>query len=161
MTSIVEQHFRENQGKLLNSVSRKVGGISNAEDVLQNTVLKALQHIDKYNSDRPFGNWFGIILHNEARNYNIVEARKGAVMVSEDDASIELGTPMPPHEDSKTFDLLVSKERGSHKVILKLFFKSRYKVAEIAGLLSLKYAKVNSIIHRFKKKVKNGSIRQH
>lgn len=78
---------------LYNAVLHMVGNAEDAEDVCQQTFIKAFQKLNTYDSSRKFFSWIYRVAMNEAINY--VNARRDWQSLSE---SFEIPSPNPEEE---------------------------------------------------------------
>src|SRR5512134_1033169 len=77
----------EYQRAVYNLAYRMLGEAREAEDAAQEAFLRAYQHIDRYDADRPFKTW----LLSIASNYCIDRIRKRRL------TWLSLDEPLPPH----------------------------------------------------------------
>ncbi|SYZ72537.1 putative RNA polymerase sigma-H factor [Candidatus Zixiibacteriota bacterium] len=71
-TELVEAH----KVKLFALVRRLAGNEQDAEDIMQETLLKAIDKIDTFRGDSSFGTWIYAIALNEARGHIIREKQR-------------------------------------------------------------------------------------
>lgn len=89
MREIIEQFYIDNHELYVKRLSRQAGSPSNAEDVVQEAFLRALQYADSY-TEREGQNmekWFNSILRRALVDFKRVETKQGMV------ASTESGEP--------------------------------------------------------------------
>jgi RNA polymerase sigma-70 factor (ECF subfamily) len=82
--------------RLVAFLTRRVADAAEAEDIAQETFLRAFDHLDRYDPDRPFLTWLFAIGKNVAINHGVARSRRDArheriqpvaVEVAHDDAS--------------------------------------------------------------------------
>lgn len=76
---ILTDFYQKNRDKLVTKLSRRAGGVPNAEDVVQEAFTRALQYINSYRDGQKFENWFNSILNNALRNFKQEERNQGRV----------------------------------------------------------------------------------
>jgi RNA polymerase sigma-70 factor (ECF subfamily) len=120
-----------------------------AEDLVQDAFLSALEHLDVFDDSRPFWPWLSRILVN--RGLDLAAAR--AVRVTEplpDDVHDDTMSPADAAERAEVLsrfrhELALLPPR--RKLIMQLFEIDEYTVAEIAQLLELSPATVRWHLH--------------
>lgn len=69
-TSLFDILYSKYQKRIINYINKFVNDIETAEDLSQDTFIKALVHINTFNKDRgSFSGWLYRIAHNEMCNY--------------------------------------------------------------------------------------------
>jgi RNA polymerase sigma factor (sigma-70 family) len=64
--------------QLVAFLARRLGDPADAEDVAQETFLRAYDHLDRYDPARPFSTWLFAIGKNVAANHATARTRRGA-----------------------------------------------------------------------------------
>jgi RNA polymerase sigma-70 factor (ECF subfamily) len=67
------------RGPLVAFLSRRLGHQADADDVAQETFLRAYRHIDSYDPERPFSTWLFAIGKNVASNHRAADRRRDEV----------------------------------------------------------------------------------
>lgn len=162
-TELVERHQRA----VFNLTYRMLNEAREAEDAAQEAFLRAYQHIDRYDAQRPFKTW----LLSIASNYCIDRIRKRRL------TWLSLDEPLPPHpalnshEDGPE-DSAVNKERDTaiHSllselapeyraaVILRYWYDMSY--AEIAEILDTTESAIKSRLFRARQSLADGARTQ-
>ena len=62
--------------RLVAFLARRVASPADAEDVAQETFLRAFDHLDRYDPSRPFGTWLFTIGKNVAANHVLARTRR-------------------------------------------------------------------------------------
>ncbi len=148
---LVERHQRA----VFNLTYRMLGEAREAEDAAQEAFLRAYQHIDRYDADRPFKTW----LLSIASNYCIDRIRKRRL------TWLSLDEPLPPHpalnsHEEGPEDSAISSQRDAvvHQllnqlapeyraaVVLRYWYDMSY--AEIAEILDTTESAIKSRLFR-------------
>ena len=89
--------------RLLAFLARRVASSADAEDVAQETFLRAYAHLDRYDPARPFGTWLFTIGKNVAANHTVAGTRRAAhERASAAEAPVALAAPpTDEHEASE------------------------------------------------------------
>ncbi len=109
-----------------------------AEDVLQESFIKAFQKIDQFKGEVTFGSWLKRIVINKcldfikARKQHFIELQESSMhIVEDDDWSVEEGVSMK--EIKKAMAQLSEK----YRLVVQLFLLEGYDHGEIAQILEL------------------------
>src|ERR1044071_7061157 len=64
--------------RLVAFLARRLADAADAEDVAQETFVRAYDHLDRYDPSRPFATWLFAIGKNIAANHAIAQSRRDA-----------------------------------------------------------------------------------
>lgn len=79
------EYYEADRDALVKRVSHRVGGIPNAEDVVQEAFTRALVYIGSYDPlNSPLPAWFNTILVNATKDFLRQERDQGAIRVEEE-----------------------------------------------------------------------------
>lgn len=148
----IEQHYRANYEKEVKALVNRVGGVHNAEDIVQEAYTRACQYWNSFSLPYSFGDWFNQIVLNCARTHLSSERRHGMSGDEKAESISELNL-----EDvvfAKEITALISHEPEPNAYILRLYFVERYTDKDISNVTSLNINTIVSIIRRFRKKMK-------
>lgn len=127
-----------------------------ARDVTQETLIKVMRNLDRYDASRRFSSWvFGI-----ARNTAIDEARRRRRVVDASDTEFESHEPSPLEESSrqqrarKLQDAL-DELPAAYREILVLYHFEHLKYHEIAEALGIPIGTVMNRIFRARKQLRD------
>lgn len=130
-------------------------GISDfdASDVLNNGFLKVFNHIDRYNSDKPFKTWLGRIMTNTA----IDHYRSNLKFSNHDDVDEYEGLPIAPgvYEQLAYKDLLalIKNLSPAYRTVFNLFAIDGFTHEEIAELLNISIGTSKSNLFKARQKL--------
>jgi RNA polymerase sigma-70 factor (ECF subfamily) len=127
---------------------------SGAEEVAQDTFLRAYSNLHKYDTHRPLYPWLATIAARLGINWiNRVGARQQR-MESAFDVSELPASASPPAEDIEAqqtqqslWKHVASLPQGERSAVL-LFYKLELSVTEIAGILGVTTGTVKTFLHR-------------
>jgi len=128
-----------------------------AEDLVQDAFLAALQHIDSFDLSRPFWPWLSRIIVN--RGLDQVASRSArSIEALEEDVSDTRPTPAQSAEHGEIRDefhrtLLALPER--RRLVVQLFEVDGFSVAEIAKLLDSSPATIRWHLHMGRRQLRN------
>ena len=141
---------------MYNTSLRIVGNENDAEDIMQESFLKALIRINKYEGKVSFGAWLKRIVINRSLDY----LKKRQVIFEDIDK-----LPMEEMEEenlfmeTKEFDLKKIKNAilqlpEGYRVVLSLYLLEGYDHEEISGILNISCVSSRSQLLRAKKKLR-------
>ena len=81
-----------------------------AEDVVQETLLKAIQNYSKFRGDSAVKTWLTSILRNEISTHFRKSKRAGNVQLVDDEEKLELGALLNPDVSNSDFELAIQRE---------------------------------------------------
>ncbi len=130
-----------------------------ADDVLQNTFLKAFINLKSFNTKKKFSSWIYRILHNEAINY--IKKHKKEVSIDEapeiQDMASENDSPIDELEAREMKNMLLSKIDKlplKYSEPLMLFYMEERSYEEISDILRMPIGTVGTRINRGKSLLK-------
>jgi RNA polymerase sigma-70 factor (ECF subfamily) len=132
---------------------RILGQREDAEDLVQEAFMAALEAIDGFRPGRPFGPWFHRIVVNRA--YNARKTR--AIRDTEEIPDAAAATSPSPEEEAERADLRrrLSEAMASlterQRTIVQLFELEGFSGDEIAGILEVAPGTVRWDLHRARK----------
>ncbi len=159
---------REAYGRLVELYQRRVFGLalmmvrhrSGAEEVTQDTFLRAFTHLDQYDEHRPFYPWIATIAVRLAQNW----LRRHARVRMHEPTGLE-----PMDEPATTTDLLdelITDERGRHlwrsvaglpsgeRTAVILYYRDEMKVRDIARALGVTSGTVKTLLFRARQRLR-------
>jgi RNA polymerase sigma-70 factor (ECF subfamily) len=151
------------QHRLYRYLLRLVSQPSTAEDLFQQTWIRVMERIQKYDSRRSFEGWLFAVAHNLAIDHL---RRRRPESLDEPTYSGETQADLTRSTDPGALDQLLSKERAGLVVdavadlpipfreVITLRFEEEMKLEEIAVALSLPMGTVKTRLHRALKALK-------
>lgn len=159
------QHF------VYNTAYSFVGNRADADDIAQDTFLKAYRALSHFRGESKFSSWLYCICSNTARDFLRNAARHPHVGIStwEDDHEIDIDLPAPTEEYSpealteraelrNAVRQAISSLSVDHRQIILLRDFSGYSYEEIASLLHLSIGTVKSRINRARAAIRQSLI---
>lgn len=128
-----------------------------AEDLVQDAFLAALQHIDSFDPSRPFWPWLSRIIVN--RGLDLAASR---LTRSTESLQDDLGDPRPSPADAaergeirEEFHRTVLALPERRRLVVQLFEVDGFSVAEIAKLLDSSPATIRWHLHMARRQLRN------
>ena len=146
------------QSMAINIAYRICENMQDAEDVVQESYVKAYRNLHTFRLESKFSTWFYRIVFNTA-----VTQIKGKVWVIEDqveDAAIDLSTDLDAesqiemNETSEIVSHVLSKMPNGYGLMLSLFYLEDNSVKEIAEITGLNNSNVKVMLYRARKMFK-------
>ena len=81
-----------------------------AEDLVQDTLIKAIQNYGKFRGDSKVKTWLTSILRNEISSYFRKNKRIGKLSLVDEDDKFDMGELLHPHVENSDFKLAVERD---------------------------------------------------
>ena len=152
MREAIGQYYAENYEVLCKTVQGRVGGMYNAEDVVQEAFVRALTYANSFDSVRAsLPTWIGTILRRAMFDFKRGELQQGMVREESDPDEPMFEFPatctITVDEIRKDIDAVADPE---HKDVLRLTYVHQYTPREIEEIMDLGLANIKKIRSRFK-----------
>ena len=152
MDKQIEQFYKDNYNALVKRLTRRAGGVENAEDVIQEAFVRALKYSDSFNPERQeLGAWFNSIMNNALVVHQRTERLGGATIPYEEEDHEPVEECMSERKRfiSQIIDRVEAKDER-HRSILHLHFICEYRIKEVQEVVGGGYGSVQKVIQRFK-----------
>jgi RNA polymerase sigma-70 factor (ECF subfamily) len=137
---------------LYNFILKTLGFSEDADDVYQETVLRAFKYKYTYDHSRPFKTWLFTIAHNEINNYFNKTRKKSHSMDPIEHADIAYDTgDQPLVRDIYEIAAQLGPIQGR---VFFLFYDQGFSIAEISDITGLKQGNIKFILNRAREKIK-------
>ena len=150
-----EQLVERHRDVVFRVVSRLVAGDQEAEDLTQDTFLRAFHRLERYRGEAPFRSWLLRIAHNTAVTHVTQAGRATAHPLDAAGAevalSIEAGSPADQLERRERRERLDTKLKGlgpAHRTVLVLRDIEGLSYQEIARITDSPVGSVKGRLHR-------------
>lgn len=148
----IEEFYKENYNTLVKRLNRRAGGVENAEDVLQESFVRALKYHKSFKPEfQEIGAWFNTIMNNVLVVHQR-EAMLGGATIPYDEHEHEESYECDAEAKSQVEEVLskLYEKEPRTKNILHLYFVGGFRMCEIRDITSSSYKSVQMKIHRFK-----------
>lgn len=135
---------------MFNISYRIVNNKDEAEDVLQDSFLKAFQNIQKFENENAFGGWLKRVVINSS--IDLVRKRKLS-FISVEEANIAETEDEEIQYDVESLRACILQLPDNHRIVLSLFLFEDQSHKDIAALLNITEGTSKSHYHRAKKKL--------
>ncbi len=147
------------QAKLLRYTTALLQDANSAEDVTQNTFIKAYQNLYRFNPKLKFSSWIYRIAHNEAINYLKKNKRH---QTTNDPLVLELQPDSSPskleeiisQEQTDQLTTLINSLPLKYKEVITLYYLENKSYAEISDILRIPQNTVGTHLARAKQQLK-------
>lgn len=137
-------------------IRRMVSSHSDADDILQNTFLKAWMHLDQFRAESKISTWLYRIAYNES----ITFLKKYANNTTSSDSTIELANQIESDayfdgdEMMACFQAAVETLPPKQRMIFNLKYYDEMKYAQISDVLGSSIGTLKASYHQAVKKIK-------
>lgn len=149
----IETYWRENNTRFTKRFNRYHNNMARAEDIVQEAFLRALKFWERAPEPmEEFVRWFNQIMNNASKDNNREEMHHGAI----DKEAEQVASPETtiPEVIKNEVMLLIEQQAPSHAIILKMAFLNGNTSKEIAQVVPQKASNIRTIIHEFRKDIK-------
>jgi RNA polymerase sigma factor (sigma-70 family) len=138
--------------KLYNFIAKSLGFSPEADDVYQETVLRAFQYLASFRREDDFTAWIFAIAHNEIRRH-----RRGArrFVSGVDLEKVAAAPPSPDRDRAREVFRFAEGLKPRHKEVFFLFYNGGFKISEIARVTGLHEGNVKFILNRARTALKS------
>jgi RNA polymerase sigma-70 factor (ECF subfamily) len=150
---LVQRHMR----RAFSVAYRLMGQREDAEDLVQDAFMAALQKIDSYQAGRPFSPWFYRILVNRGLNSRKSRSRRHTEALPLDASAAGL-SPLRETEQSELREYLSTALEAlpeRQRTIVELFELEGFSSVEIADILGLSDGTVRWHLHQARQVLRN------
>lgn len=125
-------------------------------DAIQETMINAYKHLKKLKDDTNFKSWIIKILINECNKIYQKKSKKAKLLerITREETTNVIDNSIHSINSKLDFELLIENLNYEEKLIVTLYYNSKYSCNEIAGILSMNSNTVKSKLTRAKEKVK-------
>jgi RNA polymerase sigma-70 factor (ECF subfamily) len=151
-----QELVRRFERPVLTLITRMIGDPSRAEELAQDTFVKAFQRLDSYDTERRFASWLLAIAHHTA----VDELRRGRIQTEPlDDASpvharaSGAAGDMPAAaaeraELKRLLEAAIGRLRPEYAELVTLRYEQEFTLEEIADTTGLPVGTIKSYLHR-------------
>ncbi len=138
---------------------RIVNNREDAEEIVQDSFLRAYKSLGKFRGDSKFSTWFYRIVVNNAlsrKKKDTEEANEVDISMVTDDAvySVESAYKSLAREDQKKFiELALGKLSMEDRLLLTLYYLSESSIDEISAITGIAIENIKMKLHRARKKL--------
>lgn len=150
---VITEYYSNNFDKIVKRVTRWVPGVMDAEDVVQESFVRALQYEHTFNSAlSSVQTWFSNILNNVHRKMKRDEYL-ATVEIKEEDIYTREADEYEDEEDvhRKIKECISVEKKEQHRNVLFLHLIAGLKVSEVSRQLQIPVESVKTVVKRFKK----------
>lgn len=146
----LEEHYKKNYRILCLRVKNRVGGLVNAEDVVQESYCRALKYYKSFDGEQDIGAWFNTILNNASKDFAGAERRQGmatsGLLRNDDENNMEWVAEIADLQAE------LKKHSPLTQEVLRLHLCCGYSRSDIVQVLDTTRDAVNKIVQRFRLK---------
>lgn len=148
MYEMIEAHYTKNFKNLSKRYVRALGSVHASEDVVQEAYERALRYWESFQETEEFDNWFALVLKNAFKDYLKREKGEFVDLDSIPEEAIECS-----RTSERDLKIMLEGMHPDHKDILTMYIFKGFYPREIEMLTEYSAAKINKVIHRFRKQM--------
>ena len=164
-TSAFAYFVNNYQGMAINIAYRICENMQDAEDVVQESFVKAYKNLHTFRLESKFSTWFYRIVFNTAVTHTNAkmwviddEVENVAVDISSD---LDTGIQIEMNETSEIVSHVLSKMPNAYGLILNLFYLEDNSVKEVAEITGLNNSNVKVVLFRARKMFKEMMLKSY
>ena len=151
MNKLLEQFYKDNRELLLKRLYHRAGSVHNAEDILQESFLRALRYQASFNpKTQELGAWFNTIMNNALKSFKRDERSMGTYVELDEEAIDGSEMSQTSGDMMKRIKSEVEQFSGDNKQALSLYFLKGFKPREVRDVLNMPYKSLEKLFSRFK-----------
>jgi len=137
--------------KLYNFIKKSLNFSEDANDVFQETVLRALRYFRSYKKERNFNTWLFAIAHNEIKKHY----KKASQHASFNDMDrLKAPEPNNPQELVKEVYQFAESLKPKQREVFFLFYYSGFTIPEVSQITKLKPGNIKFILNQARTSLK-------
>ncbi len=141
------------RGRVFGLCFRMLGHRQDAEDVTQETMVRLVRNLHRWDPTRPFEPWLMTIAGNRCRSHMAKRMRRPK--------SVTLEQPIPNREVeasqakllAEEIDLAIDHLRDEYRQVFLLFHKHELEYAEIARRMDVPLGTIKTWVHRARREI--------
>ena len=152
-----EQLVRRYERPVITLIARMVGDRAQAEDLAQETFVKAFRHLAAFDTRRRFSSWLFRIAHNTA--LDALRRARPAVVPLEDGERVQdpAGVPAPDPVEQRALatalEAALGRVRPEYRAAITLRYQEGLSFEEIGRILGVPEATARSHVHRARREL--------
>ena len=149
--------IRRYKDRVLNLARRIVGDADAAQDVAQETFIKAYQKLRRFRGKSRFATWLYRIAVNEARAYLRAQRRRRARWDKQKALEVSKPAHVEPSERAGRLVELLDELPEKQRIALALFYLQELSVSEIAQLVGAPDGTVKAWLSRGRERLRKSA----
>jgi RNA polymerase sigma-70 factor (ECF subfamily) len=138
--------------KLYNFIQKSLDFSEDANDVFQETVLRAFKYFKSYKRDKHFHTWLYTIAHNEIKRH-YKKARKHVPITDMD--RLKAPEPNDSQELVKEIYRFARSLKPMQREVFFLFYYSGFTISEVSHITGLKAGNIKFLLNQSRNNLKN------
>lgn len=143
--------------ELYNIARIKLHNDEDVKDVIQETMINAYNNLHTLKHKEYFRTWIVKILYNQCKKVYKSKNKQINILNKIQDVKAKSSIEVSVEKVDKDIDfkILISELNDDEKIVMKLYYKYKYQVAEIADILNENVNTIKSRLLRAKGKIAN------
>ena len=145
---------------------RMLGHRQDAEDVAQESFVRAIRSLDHWDPSRDFHPWLLAIAGNRCRTWLAARRRRPAPTAEMDHVADHRPSDQPAEHLNEELQLALDQLRAEYRQAFLLFHRQQLSYAEIAEVMDCPLGTVRTWVHRARQELaerlwRRGAIEEH
>jgi RNA polymerase sigma-70 factor, ECF subfamily len=138
---------------LYNFILKALNFSEDADDVYQETVLRAFKYKKGYDDNRPFKTWIFTVAHNEIKSY-FNKRKKTPLPV---DPTFHGNIVIDTGNEKLVRDIyeIAGNLNPNHRKVFFLFYDQHFSISDISRITGLKEGNIKFILNRAREQIKS------
>jgi RNA polymerase sigma-70 factor (ECF subfamily) len=153
-----QQFLNPLKQNLYNFISKALNFSQDADDVYQETVLRAFKYRHSFKPEKgaSFKTWLFTVAHNEIKKYFNTHKKKTAAVNLEDHPEFSADTAGDEHQRRMVRDIYETAQELNPRwrKVFFLFYDQRFSIKEIETITGLKEGNIKYILNQAREKIK-------
>jgi RNA polymerase sigma-70 factor, ECF subfamily len=139
---------------LYNFIFKSLGFCEDADDIYQETLLRAFKYRKSFHGPGSFKTWIFTIAHNEIRRYFNRNKKKAAPLDPEVHLDTVDGNADSPTTQVQEIYRVAQQLTPRQRRVFFLFYDQQFSIAEINEITGLKQGNIKFILNQARQKIK-------
>lgn len=141
------------QGEVFGLCYRMLRHRQDAEDMAQESFVRALRSLSSWDPERDFKPWLLAIAGNRCRSLLAVRTRRPRPTDVVDDLPDKTPDPRPAQQLAEEVELALGRLRDDHRLAFLMFHEHHFSYAQIAEALACPLGTVKTWVHRARREL--------
>ena len=151
-TSLYEYFLDKYSQQVFILIIRIVENQEDAEELTQDTFLKAFEHLSSFKAESSFSTWIYRIAYNTAISAELI-VMDSAMLMNISDQQIDDALNDESEERVGKLNKAIKKLDAEERALISLFYNEEKTIGEIALILGLTESNAKVKLHRIRKKL--------
>ena len=154
------------KNKAFSMLKRMINNEFEAEEVLQDSFMKAYSSLSSFKGESKFSTWFYRIVYNSALTKLSSQKRKTESQMTSVEDHFDLESDYKPDEIERTdvnnlIQNIISKLPEKYSAIITMFYLNEMSIEEISEVMGLSVSNVKVMLHRSRNSLRDFIVKNN